>query len=391
VSPNAIDLFAAPFWLAVAAALLLVTPLARARDRQLAFCFVNLAFLAIIIKGRTLGVMGGVALAYALLRLSAPPRAGRIAFGALLAGCLGLFALYKTPALLPATGFPKLFMSMLAAIGFSYVFLRAIDVARAVHGGRHPAPSIVWLFNYLVPFHMLAAGPIQAYDDFVTHTQRVPSPLSARGALEGVERIVFGLFKKYVIAYAIERLFLTEFMADGWYFLLEVHLYALWFYIDFSAYSDIAAGLGKLMGIHTPENFNRPYLSRNMIDFWERWHITLGDWIRRNLYIVIQLELVRRSRARHQLLISLVSVALAFSLSGLWHGLTRPFFIWGLMHGVGVMVANLYRHILLRRLGKKGLRTYMQNPAIRVAATFVTLEWVAASLVVVGWHWGFRR
>jgi D-alanyl-lipoteichoic acid acyltransferase DltB (MBOAT superfamily) len=391
VSPASVDLFSASFWLAAAVAVLLLTPLTRVFPRQLGFALVNVGFLLALIKLRTLGAIVGVVLLHALLRACADPKRGSLVLRVVIAGGVAVFCFHKLP--LPAASAKPvaLLESMLGAIGFSYVLLRMVDVARTVYAGRQPPPGLVGLFNYLMPFHMLAAGPIQAYDDFVAGLAAPAPAPSAVNVLSGVERVAFGMFKKFVVAYSIERLFLTAFMADGWYFVLEMHLYLLWFYIDFSAYSDVAVGLGQLMGVRTPENFNRPYLARNMIEFWERWHITLGDWIRRHLYVPIQLAWVRRTGGRYQLGISLVSVAAAFTISGAWHGLTLPFLIWGVMHGVGVMIATLYRHVLTRRLGKKGVKAYLERPWIRVVATFVTLEWVAASLVVVGWHWEFRR
>ena len=98
------------------------------------------------------------------------------------------------------------------------------------------------------------------------------------------------MFKKFVLANALEAAFLTAFRARGPYFFLEVQLNYLWLFLDFSAYSDIAVGIGGLLGVATPENFNRPYLARNSIDFWERWHISLSQFIRRNLFIPIQVE-----------------------------------------------------------------------------------------------------
>ena len=81
-------------------------------------------------------------------------------------------------------------------------------------------------------------------------------------------------------------------------FLLRFKSFFLWLYLDFSAYSDVAVGIGKLLGIATPENFNRPYFSRNMIDFWERWHMTLGQFIRRNIFFPLQLTMQRKNHER---------------------------------------------------------------------------------------------
>ena len=128
-------------------------------------------------------------------------------------------------------------------------------------------------------------------------SQRSPRPERDR-ALVALERITSGLFKKYILANFIDRLFLTGFHARGPYFLLELQLNFLWLYLDFSAYSDVAIGLGSLLGIATPENFNRPLFARNLIEFWERWHITLSRFIRKHLFIPIQLALMRRTEGK---------------------------------------------------------------------------------------------
>jgi D-alanyl-lipoteichoic acid acyltransferase DltB (MBOAT superfamily) len=259
-------------------------------------------------------------------------------------------------------------------------------VLRAVREGRHAPPAPVALLNYLLPFHMLAAGPIQSFDDFIAQPA-VPPRLRIADVLDGVERCAFGMFKKFVVAFVIERLFLTRFVVGGWYRVLEIQLYAAWFYCDFSAYSDIAVGIGKLLGVSTPENFDKPYLARNMIDFWERWHISLSMWIRRNLFFPIQLVLMRRTGGAHQLLVASFSLAISFLLCGLWHGATLPFALWGAMHGVGVIAANVYRHVLRKRLGTKGVKAYLERRWIRALATFITVEYVSLSLMIVGWHW----
>ena len=122
---------------------------------------------------------------------------------------------------------------------------------------------------------MLAAGPIQSYDDFAAQPA-LPSALRPVEALAAFERIAAGLFKKYVVANLVLQLFLTDYRSAGPYVLLEAQLTYIWLYLDFSAYSDMAVGVGRLLGVATPENFNRPYLARNVIDFWERWHISLS-------------------------------------------------------------------------------------------------------------------
>ena len=133
----------------------------------------------------------------------------------------------------------------------------------------------------------------------------------------------------------------------------------------------------------TPENFNRPYLARNATDFWERWHISLSMFIRRNIFIPIQLYLARRTDGRQPLLCASMAFTVAFVSCGLWHGLSINFLIWGAIHAAGVVVANLYGHALKRRLGRKGVKQYLANRWIGLGSRFATYQFVALSLVVL--------
>jgi D-alanyl-lipoteichoic acid acyltransferase DltB (MBOAT superfamily) len=382
VSLTVVDLFSGIFWLAVLVSVAVLSPVTSGRARQIVLAAVNVGFLSLLLRERVLLVVAFVFGLSGLLRFVR--RAGTPLFIAVIVTALATLALHKLPS--SAVGPLRAVNPVLSAIGFSYVFLRIIEVLRGVHEGRHVPPGPVALFNYLLPFHMLAAGPIQSYDEFVAQPV-VPPPLAVSDVLEGVERCASGMFKKFVIAFVIERLFLTRFVVGGWYRFFEVQAYAAWFYVDFSAYSDVAVGIGKLLGVATPENFDRPYLARNMIDFWERWHISLSKWIRRNLFIPMQLLLVRRSEGKHQLLIASCSLAVSFLLCGLWHGASLPFLLWGGVHGLGVMVANLYRHFLNKRLGKAAVMAYLEHRLIRIVATLLTIEYVSLSLMIVGWHW----
>lgn len=380
------DFASRAFWMFLLVALLLLVPLGRTAWRRAVQALLNVAFLALLLGVHAAWVAGALVLVWALLR--AVQAGGGLRWLLLPAGliALGLFVTAKRPDLAAAAGLDvRLLNPVLAAVGFSYVLLRLVDVARAVVEGAHPAPSLVATVNYLVPFHMLAAGPIQSFDQFVAGTPAPRAPDFAQ-VLTGVERVVAGLFKKYVLAFTIEKLLLTGFHADGPYFLLEVQVYFLWLYLDFSAYSDIAVGLGALLGIATPENFNRPYLARNLMDFWERWHISLSQWIRRHLFLPLQLALARRAGGRHPLLPASVAFTLAFLLCGLWHGLTVRFLLWGALHAVALVTVNAWRFLLQRRLGSRGLKTYLENRLVRAAAVVVTYEYVAFSLLLVGWH-----
>jgi len=380
-----IDLTTPGFWLIALVALGLMTPITHGALRRWVWAGVNVLFLSWMLRWRVLEVLAGVSMAYLALRvLARGVWRGPVAASGL-ALVLGLFVMHKLPWMTRELGVGALRPALLA-VGFSYVFLRLIDAGRVIYEGGRAPPDLPGTVNYLLPFHMLAAGPIQSYEDF-TDQPAVPCPLSAVGALGAVERIAWGLFKKFVIAYTIRKVFLTDFFADGPYFWFEVQVYYLWFYLDFSAYSDIAVGIGRLMGVHTPENFDRPYLARNMIDFWDRWHISLSLWVRRNLFIPIQLTLARRTGGRRALLIATLAFTVSFLLCGLWHGISWPFFAWGAMHALGLVVTNAYRHRLTKRLGRKGVKAYREKTGYRLMAQFLTFEYVAFSLVIISYPW----
>ena len=179
-----------------------------------------------------LGIFVGVVLAWLVINVAAlPSRTGSLAVWIGGTAVLLLFMLHKLPHAVVSTGSRQL-EPVLAAIGFSYVALRLVDVIRAVQEGRHRPPDLASTLNYLLPFHMLAAGPIQSYDQFVAQPG-VPPPLTIARSFNAIERVTSGLFKKFVLANYLDRLFLTGFHAPGPYFWLEVQLNFIWLYLDF--------------------------------------------------------------------------------------------------------------------------------------------------------------
>jgi alginate O-acetyltransferase complex protein AlgI len=369
------------FWLVVALGLVVAVPLTRAGPRRLAIAGLNLGFLAWVQHAWVIATLLFLALSYgAVLAVERGRSRGNTAFWATALGALGLFVALKAPAL--SRQLPSPFVLWLSALGFSYVALRLLDELAFVRD-KGDAPSFIEHVNYLVPFHMLTAGPIQAYGDFKTQPV-VPEALSFAESLSACERIVLGLFKKVVLAHLLERLFLTGFRSQGAYFVLEVHLFLPWLYLDFSSYSDIAVGVGRLLGLRTPENFDRPYLARDMVDFWQRWHISLSQWIRRNVFLPMQMTLQRRYPERSPLTTSSVTLLFAFGLCGLWHMVSWRYAAWGLMHAVGVVAANAAQTLGIKRLGRAGYQAYRRRSLPRVIGIVLTFEFVAWSLAIVG-------
>lgn len=419
-----LDLYQPGFWCVLAVAVLVLVPITSAVLRKWAWAAVNLAFLGLLLRmpdpervwaliqrydfaDAAMLVVGsgwgmaciGVLIAWMGLRAV---RSGRLGVTPLIAGglaVLGLFVLHKLSATelydsdewkrpLDAVGLTSArvlpLKTVLGAIGFSYVALRLVEALRLTHEGRHPAPDLPSTINYLLPFHMLAAGPIQGYADFVAQPS-VPPPLTASDALRGVERIAHGLFKKFVLASVIENAFLTKFSLPYPYLAIEALMFYLWLYLDFSAYSDITVGAGRLMGVATPENFNRPYVARNLIDFWDRWHMSLSRFIYRNLFIPVQLALLRRAGPQAALRCAAVAFTVSFLLCGLWHELNGRWLLWGALHAGGLVTVNGYRAWLQKHLSREAFNRYRASRVVRVLAVILTQAFVAATLVVASW------
>jgi D-alanyl-lipoteichoic acid acyltransferase DltB (MBOAT superfamily) len=367
-------------WLALGCGLLFLIPVRNARARTWLLTAINLIFLRLLLSSsKMISILALVVVIHFLLKAVSLKGWRKGAVIALGAATLGLFLLHKLP---DSPGAPGQVQRFLAAVGFSYVTLRILYLLRAVFEQRHPAPDFAGTINYLLPFHMLLAGPIQSYDDYVSQPG-VPPPITTAQALRATERIAGGVFKKFALAFVLRSLFLTGFRSHGWHFALEAQVFYIWLFLDFSGLSDIAIGIGGLLGIKTPENFDRPYLARNMINFWERWHISLSQFIRSNLYIPIQLQLTRRTFGRQPLWCASAAFTVAFALCGLWHGLSARYLLWGLLNAGGLIATNLYRHYLRRYLGAKGVKTYLANQPIRVLATVLTFEFVAFSLSLI--------
>lgn len=229
----------------------------------------------------------------------------------------------------PLVSVPKVALPL----GVSFIVFEKItylvDIRRGV---ANPARSLLDYLNYVFLFPKLLAGPIVKYHDIAEQLTR-PS-FSWRNLQDGILRFVFGLGKKVLLGDQLGAVADSVFSLNGrvldtgsaWLGLL---CFGLQIYFDFSGYSDMAIGMGRMLGFRLLENFNNPYLATSVSDFWKRWHISLTSWIREYLYIPLGGNRVAPWRIALNLL-------LCFLLSGLWHGASWNFVAWGLLHGGGI-------------------------------------------------------
>lgn len=226
-------------------------------------------------------------------------------------------------------------------IGISFYTFQIISYTVDMYRGEAAQKNLIDLSAYIAMFPQLIAGPIVRYHEIADQLRDREHSLS--GAAYGIRRFVIGLAKKILIANQLGEL-CSVFRASGEKSVLFYWMYAVAFclhiYFDFSGYSDMAIGLGRVFGFRFPENFNYPYISASITEFWRRWHISLGSWFRD--YVYIPLGGNRKGRGRQ-----LINILLVWMLTGFWHGAAWNFILWGLFFAVLLMAEKLW---LLKRL-----------------------------------------
>lgn len=269
-------------------------------------------------------------------------RKSRLVFVCAVALDLGLLAVFKYLDLLisAANGLFRLNLPgahLALPIGISFytfqILSYVIDVRR---GDVPPARNLVDFAAYVSMFPQLIAGPIVRYVDVAADLRRLNGDISTAAA--GARRFCMGLAKKVLLANTLASAADTAFGMTGslnfggaWAGLIA---YALQIYFDFSGYSDMAIGLGKMLGFSFPENFRYPYVSLSVKEFWRRWHLSLSTWFRDYLYIPLGGS--RRGKGR-----TLLNLLIVFALCGLWHGADWTFLLWGLWHGLFLCLERL--------------------------------------------------
>ena len=242
-----------------------------------------------------------------------------------------------------ATGLGVPLLRIALPIGISFYTFQIISYTVDVYRGEPAQKNLIHLAAYVAMFPQLIAGPIVRYSDIAQQLEHRSH--STALAAEGVRRFLIGLGKKILIANQLGEL-CSVFRASDEKSVLFYWLYAVAFalhiYFDFSGYSDMAIGLGKVFGFHFLENFNYPYISASITEFWRRWHMSLGTWFRD--YVYIPLGGTRVGRARQ-----LLNILVVWMLTGFWHGAAWNFVVWGLMFAVLLIMEKLW---LLKPLSK---------------------------------------
>lgn len=250
-------------------------------------------------------------------------------------------------------------------IGISFYTFQTLTYSIDVYRGVHlPLKKLHNYLLYIMSFPQMIAGPIVRFNSVADQITSRKETIDDK--LFGFYRFCIGLAKKVFIANVLGAL-ATDILKvpinelstpNAW---IGILAYTFQIYFDFSGYSDMAIGLGKMIGFKFPENFDNPYNSRSITEFWRRWHITLGDWMKNYLYIPLGGNKVKSSYRLY------LNLWLVFLLSGLWHGDSWNFILWGLFHGFFLILDRLFLSKFLKSIGT-------------IPSTLITFF-----IVVVGW------
>ena len=235
------------------------------------------------------------------------------------------------------TGLSIPLLQIALPIGISFYTFQVLSYTVDVFRGQVEAQkNLVILALYVAMFPQLIAGPIVRYSDVAA--QLAERSHTIDGAALGIRRFILGLAKKVLLANALGELcsiFRESQDTSVLFYWLYAAAYVLHVYFDFSGYSDMAIGLGKLFGFDFPENFHYPYIAKSITEFWRRWHMTLGSWFRDYVYIPLGGNRVSKGRW-------MVNLLIVWILTGLWHGAAWNFVVWGLFFGFVLMIEKLW-------------------------------------------------
>ena len=268
-------------------------------------------------------------------------------------------------------------------LGISYVTFRSLDIIFCTQDRVISSLPPRQLFAYLFFFATISSGPIDRYRRFDADWKHRRTRAEFLQDLDGaVHRMFTGFFYKFILAAVVKQYWLDPVASRSGFASLLSYMYAYSFYLffDFAGYSAFAIGVSHLFGIHTPENFDRPFLASNIRDFWNRWHITLSWWLRDHVYMRFVMAAMKGRWFKSRYLASYLGLFLAFGLMGLWHGAAPHYLLYGLYHG-----ALLSAHEAFGRWNKRR-QLWGDGPLWQAAGIFATFNCVCFGFLLFSGH-----
>lgn len=278
-------------------------------------------------------------------------------------------------------------------VGLSYVLFRVLHLMIDARQGELDRPvSPLQFFNYTCNFLAFNAGPIQRYQDHAANSARALA-LDEDKVYRAFARVIKGFVKVGVVSAIFNYLFenMSARLLDpashpavpvlGAMAVAAAVFYTVYLYANFAGYMDIVIGVGTLIGQDVPENFNQPFLARNFLDFWSRWHMTLSDWFKTYLFNpLLKVLATRFTSPKSGPYLGVIAFFVTFLVMGVWHGTTAVFVVYGLLMGAGASINKLWQVFMTQRFGKKRYKALGEKTLVIGLARGMTLAYFALAL-----------
>ena len=269
--------------------------------------------------------------------------------------------------------------TQLGFLGISYLTFRAIQMLLEIFDGIIKEVSIYDFTYFLLFFPTFSSGPIDRSRRF---QKDVDKHLTREEYLEylgnGIEKILKGILYKFIIAYFLHNYWLIKIPIEGHSFINTInYMYAYSFYLffDFAGYSLLAIGASYILGIRTPDNFNKPFISKDMKDFWNRWHMSLSFWFRDFIYTRFVMASMKNKWFKSKYTSSYVGYIITMGLMGIWHGSEKHYIVYGLYQAILIILTDLYQR-------KKWYRKIKDKMMFKVASTIVTFNLICFGFLI---------
>ena len=374
-------------YLALAGSAVLLVPAARGWLRVAIFLALNLGF-----AWSYWGVaITPVAVSFCLagyLCAQLARRRGPIAVAASLAGLTAAFVFLRVHPFAGATA--QTVPTAARIIGFaglSFLYFKMVHVIVDAASGSIEDLSIDRYLNYCLNFTTVLMGPIQRYQDFSAQWSGEGQDRGRcfEDTVDAANRILRGLVKAFVLApylapYVLQPGLPIEILR-GW-LLLRIYAFYVFLYLDFSGYCDIVIGVGSLMDLRPPENFHFPFLARDVSSYWLRVHRSLTLWLTDYIFTPLYRLGLRTGRiGRHGFVVLAVSLLVTMLVAGAWHGIGLNFILFGLIHGIALVVVRGYEQGMVRWMGRARFRRFAETPYVTAAAVFLTYNFTSLAYI----------
>lgn len=376
-----------PEFLLLAPAAIVVSTALRGVARQLLFLSINLLFLfGLLPLSGFLSTLFFCVLGFVLAKFASswPRWASRLGVAAAVAFFVYMRNYDFLKWLLPG----PLLTNAFATVGLSFMFFKMLHIVIEARSGTLGHLGPLTYLNYCFNFTTFMMGPIQRFQDYRSqwHGEKEAVSLTFDAHLGALVRILVGLIKAYVLAAWLEPFAMDGRIAAAHVSTFEIltSIYAFYFYLylNFAGYCDVAIGVGSLMGIRPPENFDRPFLATNISDFWLRQHRSLTLWLTDYIFSPLyKVMLGAPGFSSRPLLAANVCLIATMLVSGLWHGTTLSFLVFGMLHGAFLIIYRTWDATVVGWIGRPRVRQWRQRWDVRLSGIVLTFHAAAFAFV----------